>query len=147
MGRIKKYFTDEDKRKAKREADRRYYNSHKNKFVNKRKVDKEYMKKYQQDNKEKIYEHLMMYNKTPIGRAIYLLNRYKQSDKEHNRGECDLTSKWIVDNIFSKPCAHCGESDWHKIGCNRLDNSKPHTMDNVEPCCGECNIRLYHKKG
>ena len=83
---------------------------------------------------------------TPIGRAEMLLSMYNQSDKNKGRGRGDLTSQWIVDNIFSKPCAHCGETDWHKIGCNRLDNSKPHTMDNVEPCCGKCNSKLAKYK-
>lgn len=75
-------------------------------------------------------------------RAGLLLSAYKQTDKKYNYGKSDLTAKWIVDNIFSKSCVHCGETDWHKLGCNRLDNSKPHTMDNVEPCCCKCNRKL-----
>lgn len=82
------------------------------------------------------------YKNTLLGRANVLNSSYKASDKKYNRGEGDLTSKWIVDNILSKPCVHCGETDWHKLGCNRLDNSKPHTMDNVEPCCFHCNCVL-----
>ena len=86
------------------------------------------------------------YNKTPIGRAHNLISAYNQTDKKYKLGKGDLTAKWIVENIFSKPCAHCGESDWYKIGCNRLDNSKPHTMDNVEPCCSKCNKKLPRNK-
>lgn len=82
-----------------------------------------------------------IYN-TPIRRAYYLLNAYNQKDNLCNRGQGDLTPEWIVENIFSKPCAHCGITGWNVIGCNRLDNSKPHTMDNVEPCCRSCNCRL-----
>lgn len=93
-------------------------------------------------SKEKI-EYQREWRKTPMGRATMLLSAYIQSDKKRNRGKGDLTAKWIVDNIFTKSCAHCGETDWHKLGCNRLDNSKPHTMDNVEPCCKECNDRLF----
>lgn len=59
---------------------------------------------------------------------------------------CNLTPQWIVDNILSKPCAHCGKTRWDVIGCNRIDNSKPHTKDNVEPCCMECNVELVHPK-
>ena len=51
----------------------------------------------------------------------------------------DFDARWIVENIYTKPCPHCGETDWHNLGCNRLDNSKPHTIDNVEPCCFHCN--------
>lgn len=80
---------------------------------------------------------------TPMGRAHNLLTAYKQSDKKYNRGECTIpNAQWIVDNIFLKPCAHCGKTGWNKMGCNRLDNSLPHTPDNVEPCCEACNKKL-----
>lgn len=82
---------------------------------------------------------------TLLGRAEHLLMRYKQSDKIYNRGDSDLTPQWIVEHIFSQPCAHCGATDWKILGCNRLDNSKPHTMDNVEPCCWKCNQQLQQK--
>ena len=107
---------------------------------------KEWSKKYIQENREKLVEYKRQWRKTPYGRASILLDAYKQKDKLHNRGEGDLTAKWIVDNIFTKPCVHCGESDWHKIGCNRLDNSRPHTKDNVEPCCIDCNNKLNYEE-
>ena len=75
-------------------------------------------------------------------RAHMLVQNYRQEDKKYNRGECTLTAKWVVENILSKPCSHCGKEGWDVIGCNRIDNSKPHTMDNVEPCCKECNHKL-----
>lgn len=83
-------------------------------------------------------ESLKKYRKTKMGRAIQLLNRYNQSDKKAGRGKGDLTPEWIVENIFTSKC-ECGEDDWTKLGCNRIDDSKPHTMDNVEPCCKKCN--------
>lgn len=83
------------------------------------------------------------YIKTPIGRALYLLCGYRKQDKRNGFDNViDFDAKWIVENIFSKSCPHCGETDWTKIGCNRLDNSKGHTKDNVEPCCTKCNISL-----
>ena len=106
---------------------REYYSEHKDKYS-------EYRKKYKE-----------WYDKTPMGRASHLLSSYNRSDKKYGRGKGNLTSKWIVENIFSKPCAHCGKVGWQIIGCNRLDNSKPHTMDNVEPCCKECNNIEQHK--
>lgn len=81
-------------------------------------------------------------------RAISLANGYKYLDKRSNIGVSSLTPKWIYDNILFKSCVHCGKTGWNVIGCNRLDNSKPHTMDNVEPCCLECNLKLegeYYK--
>lgn len=86
------------------------------------------------------------WNKTPMGRASNLVSGYNQMDRKNGLEKGDLTSKWIVDNIFTKPCVHCGKTGWKVIGCNRLDNSKPHTKDNVEPCCRECNIEYGKKK-
>ena len=80
---------------------------------------------------------------TPKGRASSLLNAYNHKDEKCGREKGDLTSDWIVENILFKPCAHCGKEGWKIIGCNRLDNTKPHTKDNVEPCCKECNDELY----
>ena len=82
---------------------------------------------------------------TPRGRASSLLNAYNHKDEKCNRGKGDLTSKWIAENILTKPCVHCGENDWRKIGCNRLDETLPHTKDNVEPCCKKCNDELHIK--
>lgn len=87
-----------------------------------------------------------LYRSKPAGRARYLVDNYKQQDKLNNVGECDLTVQWVVDNILFKPCAHCGKTGWEVIGCNRLDNTKPHSKDNVEPCCAECNVELEHPK-
>jgi hypothetical protein len=87
-------------------------------------------------------------------RASYLYSAYKREDIKYGRIGVELpsnyiTPQWIIDNIFTKPCAHCGKEGWDVIGCNRLDNSKPHTKDNVEPCCKEHNDKLaseYHKE-
>lgn len=99
----------------------------------------EYMKQYEQEHKEERTEYFRQYYSTPIGRASHLVSGYRQEDKKRNRGECTITPEWIADNIFTKPCHWCGETDWHKLGCDRIDNDKPHTPDNVNPCCEECN--------
>ena len=83
---------------------------------------------------------------TPIGRARYLIDNYKYQDKIYNRGKGNLTVEWLLENILFKPCSHCGKTGWEIIACNRLDNSKPHTTDNVEPCCLECNVEQIHPK-
>lgn len=93
-------------------------------------------------------QHKKDWRNTPYGRATYLVTDYKNMDRLNgfDINSCNLTAQWIVDNIFSKPCAHCGKTGWDVIGCNRIDNSKPHTKDNVEPCCMECNVELVHPK-
>ena len=100
------------------------------------------MKEYYASNRERLLKQHKEYKNTPMGRASYLLMQYNREDKKRGRGEGDLTAKWIVDNIFTKPCAHCGKTGWEVIGCNRINNDLPHTKDNVEPCCYECNVRL-----
>lgn len=156
-------MTDEERKISRYETLRKYYLKNKDKIKEyQRNYHREYSRAHRNQSsktrttkpksrevsrpssysKEYQIKRLKEYNKTPMGRACYLVNRYKSSDREHNRGECDFDARWVVENIFSKPCVHCGETDWTKLGCNRLDNSKPHTMDNVEPCCGKCNRKI-----
>lgn len=101
--------------------------------------------KWRKQHPEKNLEKVVQYNEDnpEKHRAMYLVQDYKRNDKEHNRGECTLTAKWIIDNIFTKHCVHCGESDWRKLGCNRINNDLPHIPDNVEPCCGDCNRKIH----
>ena len=186
----KKYFTEEEKKAARREYNKRYCQKHKDEITAYKAAHKaeraEYMAKYYQDNKEKIdsqnaewrknnptyrteyyqankevekdkaikryyankdaiLEQKLNKRSTPLGRASVLINNYIKHDRKQNRDECTLTPEWIVDNIFSKPCHYCGETDWTKIGCDRIDNSKPHTPDNVVPCCDKCNCKRGRK--
>lgn len=81
------------------------------------------------------------YRKTPLGRASMLIQNYIRNDRNNGFGKVvDFDIKWMVENIMSKPCVYCGKEGWDIIGCNRIDNSKGHTKDNVEPCCRSCNI-------
>lgn len=108
---------------------------------------KEYNRQYYLRNREKEItrktEYQKVYSKTQMGRAQRQYQQYKRMDIRNGFEEAiDFDAKWIVDNIYTKKCVHCDETDWHKLGCNRLDNSKPHTKDNVEPCCFHCNCVL-----
>lgn len=146
-------------KEERREYDRKRYQANRAKILEyhkkydaEHKSEKaEYKKQYNAEHKQEITEYMEQYRKqysnTPMGRAINLRNGHIQKDREHGRIGDELpsdyvTSKWIVENIFTKPCTHCGITGWEVIGCNRLDNSKPHTKDNVEPCCALCNSRL-----
>lgn len=143
----KQYY--QDNREDIAEKQKQYYQGHKEERA-------EYMKQYRKDNREKILErkkqyrqehkeeraeYQKQYRSTPMGRALYLVDAYKWKDKKYNRGECTLTAQWIIDNIFASKCHWCGETDWHKLGCDRIYNDKPHTPDNVNPCCEECNSK------
>lgn len=104
---------------------------------------KEYQHQYYLENREKKLKKDADYYKTPIGRATRLLESYNTQDRIHCRGKGDLTREWIIENIFTKQCAHCEKTGWDVIGCNRIDDTKPHTKDNVEPCCEDCNHKQY----
>ena len=102
----------------------------------------ESVKQWQKDNKEKATEYKKRWkdNNPKETRAQNILDSYRGSDIKNNRGECTLTQKWIMDNIFSSNCIYCGDSNWKHLGCDRIDNSKPHTPDNVVCSCGICNV-------
>lgn len=120
------------------EKQKQYYQEHKEKHA-------ELGKKYRQEHKEELAEYMKQYLQTPIGRATMLYNAYCRHDKNANRGECTLTPEWIVDNIFTQKCHWCPETDWRELGCDRIDNSLPHTPDNVIPCCERCNKKRGRK--
>lgn len=66
-----------------------------------------------------------------------MLSAYRSNDKKRNR-VCDITKEYLRDIAENGKCVYCG--DTHNIGLDRIDNSKGHTLDNVVPCCYECNI-------
>lgn len=104
---------------------------------------KEYNKQYYISNKEKLQKKHFNYRHTPNGRAKNLMSLYRYSDKRDGyRETVDFDSNWMIENILLKPCAHCGKTGWQIIGCNRIDNTKGHSKDNVEPCCKPCNDKL-----
>lgn len=115
-----------------------YYKEHKNEILEKK-------KNYQEKHKSEIKEYRKRYYSTQFGRAKYLLYQYKKGDYKTNRVECTLTEQWIIDNIFNSKCYYCGETDWKKLGCDRIDNSKPHTPDNIICSCTECNRKRSTK--
>lgn len=121
---------------------KQYRQEHKVEIAERR---KQYFKQYYLDNKDVIAEQQKQYHQTPFGRAKILISSYRREDKKYNRGECTLTPQWIVDNIFTSKCHWCKETDWTKLGCDRIDNSLPHTPDNVNPCCEECNKKRGRK--
>ena len=124
----------------------RYYENHQeslNKKLKYREAHRKelaaYSKQYVADHKEHVQEYYKKRISTKEGRANNLVHGYKHADKVKDR-EFNLSDEWIVDNIFSgQSCIYCGESDWHKLGTDRIDNTKGHTVDNVVPCCMKCN--------
>ena len=110
-------------------------------------IHKERKKEYNQANKERGKGYQKKYYSTPLGKANNLARTYKRSDRKKGFDPSNnVTSKWIIENIFSgQSCIYCGDSDWTHLGCDRIDNSKPHTPDNVICSCGLCNIERNDK--
>lgn len=70
-------------------------------------------------------------------KASKMISAYRLKDKRNGVPICDIDIDWMISNITTKPCFYCG--DTNRIGCDRIDNSKGHTKDNVVPCCYDCN--------
>ena len=105
----------------------------------------DYQAQYRQANKEAIADYKAEYcdpQKNPMGWARIKVGTYRQMDRQRGFNDKEtITAEWFLDNIAYKPCAHCGVQGIGKVGCNRLDNTKGHTIDNVESCCLKCNVR------
>lgn len=174
MGRKKKYQTEEERIAARRESARKWReaNPEKVKERNRKYAEnnpekvKESKRKWYEANSEKVKEYVRKWyeenkddfnayhkewikekrKKDPIlARAQRICDSYRTNDKKYNRGKCALTAKWIIENIFSKPCFYCGETGWEIMGCDRINNDLPHTPNNVVPCCKECNNKRRSK--
>ena len=104
-----------------------------------------YDAEYYQSNKEKIAEYYASYynpQKNQLGWAKRMVAHYRQMDRDRGFDDKDTISvEWFLQNIAYQPCAHCGKQGIGLIGCNRLDNTKPHSIDTVEPCCFKCNCK------
>ena len=104
-----------------------------------------YNAQYQQAHKDKIAEYQAeWYNPQthPLNWAKSIVNNYNKMDRERGFDPNQtISAEWFLQNIAYRPCAHCGLQAIGLIGCNRLDNTKGHTIDNVEPCCLKCNSR------
>lgn len=165
-------LSEEEKKRRNRERCAKWYQENREKVLEKQKsyyeAHKEQMAecmgKYYQANKEKILEYHKKYNaehkdeiagrraeywakyrKTKMGRAGYLAYNYDRNDEKYKRGKCTITPIWIIYNIFPMPCHYCGATGWEIMGCDRVDNTLPHTPDNVVPCCRECNLKRQGK--
>ena len=100
---------------------------------------------YYANNKGKLTEYQAeWYNPQthPLNWAKSIVKGYRQMDRDRGFDDSKtISAEWFLQNIAYRPCAHCGLQAIGLIGCNRLDNTKGHTIDNVEPCCFKCNAR------
>lgn len=91
------------------------------------------VEKKTEEKKEKTLEELK------LDRARIMRNRYNSYDRRRFGVNNDLTNEWIAEHILDGKCEYCSEDNWNNLGCDRIDNSKPHTKDNVICACVRCN--------
>lgn len=74
-----------------------------------------------------------------IKKAKSLIRSYKSYDEKRFGEHGDLDVEWVYQNIIDGKCEYCGNASWGKLGCDRIDNDKPHTKDNCICACTRCN--------
>lgn len=74
--------------------------------------------------------------KADIEPERWILQDSTQSDRKRGRDN-DLTREFILAQI-NKGCSYCGETQL-RMTLDRIDNSRGHTQDNVNPACIRCN--------
>ena len=118
------------KRAERNEAKRLYYEEHKEE------IESEKKKKYEDQIEALKYN----YHNNKTIRAKTLTTSYKRYDNYYFYGQNKtITYKQLLE-LWNKGCIYCGEKDWHKLGADRIDNKKPHSIDNCVCSCGQCNI-------
>lgn len=63
--------------------------------------------------------------------------RYRRDDLNKGFGELDYTEKEFRSMIIGRVCVYCNINK--NLGLDRIDNSRGHQRDNVQPCCVKCN--------
>lgn len=104
---------------------------------------KEYYRQYYQRNKERKNQYWRDKYQSPERRATVLVAGYKRDDIKYygGNGKDTITANFLLDRLYPKGCFYCGSKDMSKLGADRIDNTKPHTEDNVVCCCWDCNNR------
>ena len=100
-----------------------------------------YKKEWNKRKKEHTSDYNKSYYETLLGLARRRRNHYVYEDKKagHDTAQT-VTYKWIIENILTdKSCIYCGDSEKEHLGCDRIDNSKGHTPDNIVCACPICN--------
>lgn len=82
-------------------------------------------------------EHSFQGKKDKVSKMI---SAYRATDKKKGL-TTDLDKDWFYENIITRSCTYCGSTQ--NIGCDRVDNKKGHTKDNVLPACYICNVTRH----
>ena len=105
---------------------------------------KENRRLWGEKNKEWIAEYEKNRRATKKRTAYVLSKTYINNDTERGYDTTNnITPQWIEENLFSdgSKCIYCGDNNWKHLGADRIDNTKPHTPDNVVCSCDLCNVK------
>ena len=139
----KKLYHEDLERSREKAREKRASNSEREKERDKRYRDKHKTKRnaYNKQYREEHLDYFQKYSNTLNYKALRLLHNYKRYDEEHGLGGFNLTKEFILGKILASSCIYCGDSNWEHLGCDRVDNTKGHTTDNVVCSCSVCNAQ------
>lgn len=149
---LQKRHNDYIKHKEKRLAYQKEYDSKhsEERREYKRKYNRKYDRKYKWDGQHKRNWTCRKYTSEEMRlmyeRADHVARNYRHIDAQKGFDVSEtITGDWIVENIFYKECLYCGCRDYTVLGADRIDNRKPHSANNVVPCCKDCNNKRHTK--
>jgi hypothetical protein len=107
--------------------------------------DKQYKKQWYADNPEYNKQYMKQWRSTIEGYANMIRYNNLQADRNQGRiraNEDPLPSLEEYIELLQQRDYYDGEQyHWSEMGLDRIDNSKPHTLDNVVPCSTAHNVQ------
>ena len=133
--RVKQHYKDNKEKKL--DYIKQYYNDNKKKIL-------EYSKEYYQKNKNNVLDYYKKYHSTLYGYCYMIRSSNISEDRKYNRiGEKLPDNYPTIENyieLLQKPDFYDGKQyPFNEMGLDRIDNGKPHTLDNVVPCSTKNN--------
>lgn len=107
---------------------------------------KEYAKKYKEKHREKSKlwarnnpEKIKIIREKTMSGLINRYTRSKYTAEKRRNIEWNISRKKYSE-LINKDCFYCGSKlSKFGVGLDRIDNSKGYILENVKPCCGNCN--------
>lgn len=125
-----------------KECNKQYYAEHRNECIEK-------VKQYYTDNADAKKQYFKQYYATIEGYARAIRYTNLIADRKYGRiraNEDPLPSIEYYIWALQQPDFYDGKQyHWSEMGLDRIDNSKPHTIDNVVPCTTEHNVQRNTK--